>query len=114
MPTRRVTSVNSASLNVTKTRHITSGKAPVPPYDKVKPIYVDVAFLPGGGNSNYVDAEWFKRVRARYYVATDVRPTCSLLESLVVGKESWSGKFELSISALFINVCNTYYYYLII
>ncbi|CAH8823360.1 unnamed protein product [Trichobilharzia szidati] len=123
MPTRRLTSVNSASLNVNKTSrlslaprpathtngsnqstatyspgytiasgHITSGKAPLPsPYDKVKPIYVDVAFLPGGGNSNYVDAEWFKRVRARYYVATDVRPTCSLLESLVVGKESWNG-----------------------
>lgn len=74
---------------------IASGHAPgttkAPPYDKVKPIYVDVAFLPGSGNSNYVDAEWFKRVRARYYVATDVRPTCSLLESLVVGKESWSG-----------------------
>ncbi|VDP33816.1 unnamed protein product [Schistosoma margrebowiei] len=74
---------------------IASGHAPgavkAPPYDKVKPIYVDVAFLPGSGNSNYVDAEWFKRVRARYYVATDVRPTCSLLESLVVGKESWGG-----------------------
>ncbi|RTG89011.1 uncharacterized protein DC041_0000795 [Schistosoma bovis] len=74
---------------------IASGHAPgtakAPPYDKVKPIYVDVAFLPGSGNSNYVDAEWFKRVRARYYVATDVRPTCCLLESLVVGKESWGG-----------------------
>ncbi|VDO81159.1 unnamed protein product [Schistosoma curassoni] len=69
----------------------TPGTAKAPPYDKVKPIYVDVAFLPGSGNSNYVDAEWFKRVRARYYVATDVRPTCSLLESLVVGKESWGG-----------------------
>ncbi|CAH8463787.1 unnamed protein product [Heterobilharzia americana] len=120
MPIRRNTSVSATSVNVTKTSrlslapragtHLTgsslsfsyapgytiaSGHATGPkvaPYDKVKPMYVDVAFLPGGGNPNYVDAEWFKRVRARYYVATDVRPTCSLLESLVVGKESWSGE----------------------
>nr|CAX69585.1 Microtubule-associated protein futsch [Schistosoma japonicum] len=76
------------------------GTTKSPPYDKVKPIYVDVAFLPGSGNANYVDAEWFKRVRARYYVATDIRPTCTLLESLVIGKESWSGddaQFDVSL-----------------
>ncbi|VDP74211.1 unnamed protein product [Echinostoma caproni] len=67
------------------------GSAKLPPYDKVKPIYVDVAYLPGGGNPHLVDAEFFKRVRARYYVATDPRPGPALMEALTVGKESWTG-----------------------
>lgn len=66
-----------------------------PPYDKVKPVYLDVAFLPGGGDPHMIDVEWFKRVRARYFVATDPRPTPTLLESLVVGKESWTGECEM-------------------
>ncbi|KAF8562404.1 hypothetical protein P879_08992 [Paragonimus westermani] len=68
------------------------GSTKLPPYDKVKPVYVDIAFLPGGGNPHLVDAEWFKRVRARYYVATDPRPSAILMEAMVVGKESWTGE----------------------
>ncbi|THD27495.1 putative microtubule-associated protein [Fasciola hepatica] len=67
------------------------GSTKLPPYDKIKPVYVDVAFLPGGGNPHLVDAEWFKRVRARYYVATDPLPGAALMEALTVGKESWTG-----------------------
>ncbi|KAF7232814.1 hypothetical protein EG68_07554, partial [Paragonimus skrjabini miyazakii] len=68
------------------------GSTKLPPYDKVKPMYVDIAFLPGGGNPHLVDAEWFKRVRARYYVATDPRPSAVLMEAMVVGRESWTGE----------------------
>ncbi|KAA3676392.1 uncharacterized protein DEA37_0007454 [Paragonimus westermani] len=68
------------------------GSTKLPPYDKIKPVYVDIAFLPGGGNPHLVDAEWFKRVRARYYVATDPRPSAVLMEAMVVGKESWTGE----------------------
>ncbi|KAF5394568.1 hypothetical protein PHET_11112 [Paragonimus heterotremus] len=68
------------------------GSTKLPPYDKVKPMYMDIAFLPGGGNPHLVDAEWFKRVRARYYVATDPRPSAVLMEAMVVGKESWTGE----------------------
>ncbi|KAA0194542.1 Microtubule-associated protein 1A [Fasciolopsis buskii] len=67
------------------------GSTKLPPYDKLKPIYVDVAYVPGGGNPHLVDAEWFKRVRARYYVASDPRPGAALMEALTVGKESWTG-----------------------
>ena len=70
------------------------GSTKNPPYDKVKPIYLDVCFLPGGGNPHLVDVEWFKRVRARHYIATDPMPTAALLEALTLGKESWSGKFH--------------------
>ncbi|CAL8069254.1 unnamed protein product [Calicophoron daubneyi] len=68
-----------------------TGGTKLPPYDKVKPVYVDVAFIPGGGNPHLVDAEWFKRVRARFYVATDPKPSVALMEALTVGKESWTG-----------------------
>lgn len=62
-----------------------------PPYDKVKPVYVDLTFLPGGGNTHFVDAEWFQRVRSRYYVVTDPKHTPVLMEAITVGKESWTG-----------------------
>ncbi|VDK34377.1 unnamed protein product [Taenia asiatica] len=61
-------------------------------YDKLaKRTFVDVAFLPGGGDVSLVDAEFFKRVPARYYVATTVAPTADLLKALAVGKEAWHG-----------------------
>uniref|UniRef100_A0A5K3FGE5 Microtubule-associated protein futsch n=1 Tax=Mesocestoides corti TaxID=53468 RepID=A0A5K3FGE5_MESCO len=63
------------------------GKAP---YDKLRKTHVDVAFLPGAGDVGMVDAEFFKHVRARYYVATAVAPTPDLLKALAVGKESWN------------------------
>ncbi len=58
------------------------GKAP---YDKLKTTFVDVAFLPGAGDTSLVDAEFFKHCRARYYVATTVAPTWDLLKALTVG-----------------------------
>ncbi|VDP04567.1 unnamed protein product, partial [Schistosoma margrebowiei] len=67
--------ISNRSVSYPSGYTIASGHAPgaakAPLYDKVKPIYVDVDFLPGSGISNYVDAEWLKRVQARYYVATD-------------------------------------------
>ena len=65
------------------------GKAP---YDKLKVTHVDVAFLPGAGDTCMVDAEFFKHVRARYYVATTPAPTSDLLRALAVGKDAWNGK----------------------
>ncbi|KAL7064510.1 hypothetical protein AAHC03_05684 [Spirometra sp. Aus1] len=60
-------------------------------YDKFRVTFVDVAFLPGGGDVRLVDAEFFKRLRARYYVATTITPSADLLKALIVGKEAWTG-----------------------
>ncbi|CDS39783.1 microtubule associated protein 1A [Echinococcus multilocularis] len=61
-------------------------------YEKLaKRTFVDVAFLPGGGDVSLVDVEFFKRVLARYYVATTVAPTADLLKALAVGKAAWHG-----------------------
>ncbi|VUZ51882.1 unnamed protein product [Hymenolepis diminuta] len=56
-----------------------------------KHTFVDVAFLPGGGDVCLVDAEFFKRVSARYYIATTAAPTADLLKAMVVGKQASSG-----------------------
>ncbi|KAM3172225.1 hypothetical protein ACTXT7_014981 [Hymenolepis weldensis] len=56
-----------------------------------KHTFVDVAFLPGGGDVCLVDAEFFKRVSARYYIATTAAPTADLLKAMVVGKKASSG-----------------------
>ncbi|CAI2737378.1 unnamed protein product [Dicrocoelium dendriticum] len=74
----------------------------LPPYDKIKPLYVDVSFLPGGGNPHLVDVEWFKRVRARFYVVTDPRPSVRLLDAMLYGKEAWTGPdSKLAVSVIF-------------
>ncbi|VDN12969.1 unnamed protein product [Dibothriocephalus latus] len=59
-------------------------------YDKFRTTFVDVAFLPGGGDIRLVDAEFFKRLRARYYVGTTIAPSADLLKALIVGKEAWT------------------------
>ncbi|KAM7538072.1 hypothetical protein Aperf_G00000077547 [Anoplocephala perfoliata] len=51
-----------------------------------KHTFVDVAFLPGGGDVALVDAEFFKRVLARYYIATTAAPTADLLKAMAVGR----------------------------
>ncbi|VEL39826.1 unnamed protein product [Protopolystoma xenopodis] len=79
-----------------------------PPYDRPRPIvHLDVAFLPGGGSHYFVDVEWFKRVRARHYIATDPMVTSALMEAILVGKESWTemcpfGEFTVASSYLFV------------
>ncbi|VDN96267.1 unnamed protein product [Rodentolepis nana] len=60
-------------------------------FDKMtKRTFVDVAFLPGGGDTHLVDAEFFKRVLARYYIATTAAPTADLLKAMLVGKKTSS------------------------
>merc|ERR1719474_1904458 len=43
--------------------------------DSVEPVWMDLAYVPHHGASNYANAEFFKRVRARYYVFSGVEPS---------------------------------------
>lgn len=52
-------------------------------------FYVDVAYIPYHGNEHYVDSEFFRRIRARYYVLNAVEIHRSTLESLLEGKQQW-------------------------
>lgn len=58
------------------------------------PIYhVDVAYIPNHGNENYVNSEFFRRIRARYYILDAVQINRHTLQSIMIGKEQW-GKGE--------------------
>lgn len=68
------------------------GAAAAPPainYGAVHPLYFDLAYVPGHADRQYADAEYFKRVRARYYVISSCDPQPAALDALLEGKASW-------------------------
>ena len=48
-----------------------------------------MAYIPYHGNEHYVDSEFFRRIRARYYVLNCVEIHRLTLESLIDGKQQW-------------------------
>ena len=59
---------------------------------KVTPVYMDLAYVPHHGDANYTDIEFFKRVRARYYVFSGVEPSRAVFDALLEGKKTWENK----------------------
>ena len=63
------------------------------------PVYLDLAYVPFHGDSHYTDAEFFRRVRARYYVFSGVEPCKEVFNALLEGKKTWEnkelGKFKI-------------------
>jgi hypothetical protein len=55
----------------------------------VTPFYVDLAYIPAHGAPEYVDVEFFRRVRARYYVLSTVSPDTATLGALMEAKSTW-------------------------
>lgn len=60
--------------------------------DKVEPVWMDLAYVPHHGASNYADVEFFKRVRARYYVFSGVEPSKEVFNGLLEAKKTWENK----------------------
>jgi hypothetical protein len=59
----------------------------------IHPTYVELTYIPAHGNSQYVDVDFFKRVRARYYVLSCLEPSEHVLNALLEAKENfWSGE----------------------
>ncbi|KAL4119581.1 hypothetical protein QTP88_012381 [Uroleucon formosanum] len=56
---------------------------------RINPIYLDLIYVPHHGNSKYVSADFFKRVRARNYVFSGTDPSKEVLNALIEGKQSW-------------------------
>ena len=56
------------------------------------PVYMDLAYVPCHGDAHYSDVEFFKRVRARYYVFSGVEPSREVFDALLEGKKSWENK----------------------
>jgi hypothetical protein len=64
-------------------------------------FYVDVAYIPYHGNEHYVDSEFFRRIRARYYVLNAVEINRLTLESLIDGKQQWDKQEQTPASFFF-------------
>lgn len=67
------------------------GEAKAPSYGPVVPCFVDLAYIPSHGDHRMADVEFFKRVRAQYYVLSSADPSPLLLDGLLEGKEAWEG-----------------------
>ncbi|OTF73682.1 hypothetical protein BLA29_001512 [Euroglyphus maynei] len=58
----------------------------------VNPVYVELAYVPGHGKRGYCDEEFFRKVRARYYVFSGVTPSRQILDALLNGVQTWLRK----------------------
>ncbi|KAK8785269.1 hypothetical protein V5799_008367 [Amblyomma americanum] len=52
-------------------------------------VYVDLTYVPHHGDPGYCDAEFFSRVRARYYVLSSTNPSQQVLDALLEAKRGW-------------------------
>lgn len=55
----------------------------------VSPIYLELSYVPHHGNSYYSNVEFFKRVRARYYVFSGTEPSREVYNALLEAKQTW-------------------------
>ena len=67
--------------------------------DAIEPVWMDLAYVPHHGASNYANAEFFKRVRARYYVFSGVEPSKEVFNALLEAKKTWENKEQGILSA---------------
>lgn len=56
------------------------------------PIYVDLTYVPHQGNGYYSHLEFFKNIRARYYVFSSTDPHREVFQALLDAKQLWEDK----------------------
>ncbi|XP_041082997.1 microtubule-associated protein 1B-like [Polyodon spathula] len=66
------------------------------------PIYVDLAYIPNHCSAKNVDQEFFKRVRAAYYVVSgndmgSGEPSRGVLDGLLEGKAQWGNNMQVTL-----------------
>ncbi len=60
--------------------------------ESFEPVWMDLAYVPHHGCKNYTDVEFFKRIRARYYVFSGVEPCKDVFNALLEAKKTWENK----------------------
>ena len=83
---------SSRSLNNDNNRAGTKTSATKKSEKKFTPLYMDLAYVPHHGDANYTDIEFFKRVRARYYVFSGTEPSRAVFDALLEAKKTWENK----------------------
>nr|XP_057930965.1 microtubule-associated protein 1A [Doryrhamphus excisus] len=66
------------------------------------PVYVDLAYVPNHCSAKNVDQEFFKRVRAAYYVVSGNdpsggEPSRTVLDALLEGKSQWGSNLQVTL-----------------
>ncbi|TNN00710.1 hypothetical protein fugu_011956 [Takifugu bimaculatus] len=66
------------------------------------PVYVDLAYVPNHCSAKNVDQEFFKRVRAAYYVVSgndpsSGEPSRGVLDALLDGKAQWGSNLQVTL-----------------
>ncbi|KAM4749016.1 microtubule-associated protein 1A [Rhinophrynus dorsalis] len=66
------------------------------------PVYVDLAYIPNHCNGKNTDLEFFKRVRAAYYVVSgndtaNGEPSRAVLDALLEGKAQWGENHQVTL-----------------
>uniref|UniRef100_A0A8D0KLV5 Microtubule associated protein 1A n=1 Tax=Salvator merianae TaxID=96440 RepID=A0A8D0KLV5_SALMN len=66
------------------------------------PVYVDLAYIPNHCSGKNTDEEFFKRVRASYYVvsgndASSEEPSRAVLDALLEGKAQWGENLQVTL-----------------
>ncbi|KXJ79881.1 hypothetical protein RP20_CCG027745 [Aedes albopictus] len=74
-------------------------ESPIKSAKKPAPVYVDLSYVPHHGNSYYANVEFFKRVRARYYVFSGTEPSREVYNALLEAKQTWEDK-ELEVTII--------------
>jgi hypothetical protein len=85
-PIKQPSSERKGSSNREGGRNIGGGKA------SGSPIYIDLTYVPHHGNSYYTTHEFFKKVRARYYVFSGTEPSREVYNALLDAKQTWEDK----------------------
>jgi microtubule-associated protein 1 len=60
--------------------------------ENFEPVWMDLAYVPHHGCKNYTNVEFFKRIRARYYVFSGVEPCKDVFNALLEAKKTWENK----------------------
>ena len=58
----------------------------------MQPVYVDLTYVSHHGNSFYTALDFFKKVRARYYVFSGTEPSRDVYDALLEAKKTWEDK----------------------
>lgn len=66
------------------------------------PIYINLTYVPHHGNSYYTTLEFFKKVRARYYVFSGTEPSREVYNALLDAKQTWEDK---ELGMIIVNKC---------
>uniref|UniRef100_A0A3Q3XG14 Uncharacterized protein n=1 Tax=Mola mola TaxID=94237 RepID=A0A3Q3XG14_MOLML len=95
-------SPQSASLrrkDANRSNNTQKSSSAVPPGP---PVYVDLAYVPNHCSAKNVDQEFFKRVRAAYYVVSGNEPASGepgrgVLDALLEGKAQWGSNLQVTL-----------------